>query len=46
MKNEYTGKVVGKIAALGIKYPEKLTRAQIVTVCASVLTQRPNRKKP
>lgn len=42
-KNEKTSLKVGKLAARGVKYPEKLTLEEIKMVCASVLTQRPDK---
>jgi hypothetical protein len=44
-KNEKTGKSVGSLAAQGLKNPGSLTNAQIKTVSASALTQRPDSKK-
>ncbi len=36
---EVTSKAVAKIAAKGLKYPERLTVEEIRKVCASALTQ-------
>lgn len=44
-KNEKTGTKVGKIASQGLKAPSTLTTKQIKTLSASVLTQRPDKKK-
>lgn len=44
-KNGKTGKKVGSIAAKGLKSPGSLTKAQIKTLSASALTQRPDHKK-
>lgn len=41
---EFTSKDVAKIAAIGIRNPHNLTDAQIKKVCASALTQAPNKK--
>lgn len=45
MKNEQTSDEVQKIAAKGLKNPESLTREEIQKVCASALTQSPDRKE-
>lgn len=39
MAKEATSKRVARIAAIGMKNPEKLTKAQIRSVCASCVTQ-------
>ncbi len=44
-KDEKTSKVVGTIAAKGLKKPDSLSNKQIKTLAASALTQRPNKKK-
>jgi len=44
-KNEKTSKTVGQIAAIGVKYPGQLTLDEIAKVCASALTQRPDKPK-
>lgn len=41
--DEKTSKKVGKWAAIGAKDPTKLSNDQVQAVCASALTQRPNR---
>lgn len=43
--NEKSGNRVGSIASQGIKNPGSLTNAQIKTLSASVLTQRPDKRK-
>jgi hypothetical protein len=43
-KNEKTSSAVGKIAAVGIKTPGKLSHREVQKVCASNLSQRPDRK--
>ena len=43
---EETGKEVGKWAAIGLQFPGVLTDEQIQMVCASALTQRPDRVQP
>ena len=45
-KNEKTSKKIATIAAKGLKSPEKLTKAEIKALAASVLTQAPDKKKP
>ncbi len=42
---EYTSAQIGRIAAKGIKRPTSLSSDEIRAVCASALTQRPDRKK-
>jgi len=44
-KNERTGKSVGSIASKGLKDPGSLTKPEIKKISASVLTQRPDKKK-
>jgi hypothetical protein len=43
MKNEFTSKGIGKLASIGLTRPWDLTDKQIQKVCASVLTQRPDK---
>jgi hypothetical protein len=45
VRNERTSKRVAAIAAKGLKTPSKLTAEEIKLVCASVLTQRPDKVK-
>jgi hypothetical protein len=45
MKNEQTSDEVKRIAAKGLKHPEKLTREEIQAVCASALTQSADNEK-
>lgn len=40
---EQTSPKVAAIASRGLKSPESLTKAEIRAVCASALTQAPNR---
>ena len=42
-RNEQTSSSVASIAARGLKVPGSLTPSEIKTVCASALTQAPNR---
>lgn len=42
---EKTSPRLAKIAAKGIRYPERLTTNEIVSVCASLLTQAPDKPK-
>jgi hypothetical protein len=44
MKNEKTSKKIGSIASKGLK-GEKLTKKEIKSLSASVLTQRPDKKR-
>ena len=44
-KNEKTSPRVGTIAAKGLQKPSSLSNKQIKTLAASVLTQRPDKKK-
>lgn len=44
-RNEKSGSKVGSIASKGMKNPGKLTNKEIKSLSASVLTQRPDRKK-
>lgn len=44
-KNEKTSKSIAKLAAKGLHSPALLTSAEIKAICASVLTQAPDRKK-
>lgn len=44
-KNEKTSKGVAKTAAKGLRNPESLSKRQIKQVCASALTQSPDRAK-
>lgn len=43
IKNEFSSARVGKIAARALKDPKSLTEAEIKSLAASVLTQRPNK---
>jgi hypothetical protein len=43
-KNEKTSSKVGSIAAQGLKSPGSLSKPQIKSLSASVLTQRPDHK--
>ena len=43
--SEVTSASVASIAARGLRDPGSLTHEEIKTVCASALTQRPNRVK-
>jgi hypothetical protein len=45
-KNEKTGSRVGKIASKVLREPASATVKQIKSLAASVLTQRPDHKKP
>lgn len=45
MSNETTSASVASIASRGLRDPSSLTEDEIKSVCASVLTQRPNRIK-
>lgn len=45
MTTEVTSERIGKIASRGLRFPESLTLEEIKSLCASVLTQRPNRVK-
>jgi hypothetical protein len=44
-KNEKTGTDVGSIASKGMKNSSSLTQKEIKSLSASVLTQRPDRKR-
>ena len=44
--NERSGNTAGKIAAKALREPGSLSEAEIKTLAASVLTQRPDRPKP
>lgn len=44
-KNEKSGKSVGSIASRGMKDPGSLTKTEIKSLSASVMTQRPDRPK-
>ena len=44
-RNEKTSKSVASIASRGLRDPSSLTRAEIKTVSASVLTQAPDKPK-
>jgi hypothetical protein len=44
-KNEKTSKNVASIASKGLKNPGALTKKEIKTISASVLTQAPDKKK-
>jgi hypothetical protein len=44
-KNEKTGSKVGTIASKGLKDPSSLSKKEIKSLSASVLTQRPDKKK-
>ena len=43
-KNEKSGSNPGKIASKGLRDPGSLSKPQIKTLAASVLTQRPDHK--
>jgi hypothetical protein len=43
-KNEKSGGRTGKIASQGLRNPGSLTKPQIKSLAASVLTQRPDHK--
>jgi hypothetical protein len=43
-RNEVTSKRIAAIAAKGIKSPLKLTLEEVQMICASVLTQAPDKK--
>ncbi len=45
MKNELTSARIAAIAAKGIKDPASLTPKEIRAICASALTQRPDKRK-
>ena len=44
IENEFSSERVGKIAAKAMHDPKSLTEAEIKSLAASVLTQRPNKK--
>jgi carnitine O-acetyltransferase len=44
-KNERPGDTAGKIASKALKDPSAVTEAEIKTLAASVLTQRPDKPK-
>jgi len=44
-KNEKTSPAVSKLASKGLKAPSSLTNAEIKKICASALTQAPDKKK-
>jgi hypothetical protein len=44
-RNEKTSQRVARIAARGLKVPSSLNAAEVKAVCASVLTQAPDRKR-
>ena len=44
-KNERSGDAAGKIASKALKDPGALSHAEIKTLAASVLTQRPDKPK-
>ena len=44
-KNERSGDATGKIASRALRDPGSLTEAEIKTLAASVLTQRPDKPK-
>jgi len=44
-KNERSGDAMGKIASRALRDPGSLTEAEIKTLAASVLTQRPDKPK-
>ena len=44
-KNERSGDTAGKIASKALREPGSLTEAEIKTLAASVLTQRPDKAK-
>ena len=46
IRNEVTSEEVARIAARGLKIPKNLTAKEIRSVCASVLTQRPDKPPP
>jgi hypothetical protein len=43
-KQEVTSPRIAILAAKGIRHPEALTLREIKSICASVLTQAPNRR--
>lgn len=43
-KNEKSGKSVGSLASKALRDPGSVTKAQIKTIAASALTQRPDHK--
>ena len=45
-KNEKTSKAMASLASRALKTPEKLTKAEIKKLAASVLTQASDKKKP
>lgn len=44
-KNEKTGSKVASLASKWLKNPKKLTLKEIKSICASNLTQAPDKKK-
>ena len=44
-RNERSGNAVGTIASKGLKNPGMLSNKEIKALSASVLTQRPDRRK-
>lgn len=46
MPDEKTDAQVASLAALGVRNPEALTPEEIKSVCASALTQAPDRPRP
>ncbi len=45
-KNERSGDNAGKLASKALRDPGSLSEAEIKTLAASVLTQRPDKPKP
>jgi carnitine O-acetyltransferase len=45
-KDERSGETAGKIASRALRDPGSLSEAEIKTLAASVLTQRPDKPKP
>ena len=46
VKTERSGDTAGKLASKALRDPGSLTEAEIKTLAASVLTQRPDKPKP
>jgi|NGEPerStandDraft_9_1074522.scaffolds.fasta_scaffold196292_1 hypothetical protein len=46
VKNERSGDAAGKLASKALRDPGSLSEAEIKTLAASVLTQRPDHQKP
>jgi hypothetical protein len=45
ISSEHSSEEVGRIAGKALRDPLSLTRKEILALAASVLTQRPNRKR-